>query len=881
MKLAFTSSLRYILAALGLLLATFSAAAQPPATPASVPSRIFATAVLGTAQVGLASNNVDIFKRRIVLAAVAPTPTVDEYTITNECMNNAFFGKSAKSTGIADALARVLDDSMKVWKSGDRKNPVDARIEADADHARRYTEANLSAQVTVFEKAVNTVTVGLRDADQSFRSRLAGVFECNHLAESARLVLTQEICAPDQPSCGAQAVQRNAVQASELAWSDRFEMLIAWATTLQGNNKPKASPQPSTDPSTFSLLRLYNLTFIGPANRLATNTSSVFGYTTSGDKKAASVINTGTAAQTQSALERLIQRQLHLPAAKRQHIPSTTFLVTDTPFQVAVRIAQTGVVARPAFGLTNAINDPGATFSVMSDEVARRRTMECVNLRGVTPKQDAASLAAVGECAGYVFDTLQQVTNCLSAKASCAPKLVLQATAGTATMIGTDYKISDLYNANLLPRLAAKDITFKGLADQAYAQCSQFAPASAAEASSPQPTPSSALAKCLLTKALGDSNRGKLAGCLMQDAGDGPSGGTMSPARLESALACYAQGDPTLATKLVNAKAALKCSNSSGAALTQCMVDISGNVQASKSFECINNNRDLEDKLGCYIEATSTDAAKLKAAADCVAKNGQGAGRVACLEALLPAAKQAAQIQSACSRAKTGADYLGCANALGIQVDPAVQTAVGCAAKGSFDQAAACVVENNVPGPVGELAACYSQSFAAGGGSGVAACYASRALGFNQDLQILTQCATATGGEPLSTGTCALGQLAMRELSFCTGQKFGEGQCFGENNTLRKTLGIGPNSTVADVINLGLDVVNGAIAFLQNPGATTESTLRNAGKEVTILRDNIYTNVDKAAEDVKREVSSVVGPGVYTKIDGGNLTVGSVRVRFW
>jgi hypothetical protein len=53
----------------------------------------------------------------------------------------------------------------------------------------------------------------------------------------------------------------------------------------------------------------------------------------------------------------------------------------------------------------------------------------------------------------------------------------------------------------------------------------------------------------------------------------------------------------------------------------------------------------------------------------------------------------------------------------------------------------------------------------------------------------------------------------MKEMMNCQGQKFGQGNCFNENNEFRKLakrLGaeIGPNSVVADVINVQLRIVN-------------------------------------------------------------------------
>jgi hypothetical protein len=145
----------------------------------------------------------------------------------------------------------------------------------------------------------------------------------------------------------------------------------------------------------------------------------------------------------------------------------------------------------------------------------------------------------------------------------------------------------------------------------------------------------------------------------------------------------------------------------------------------------------------------------------------------------------------------------------GEKLPPQAKSAVQCAATSdSVTSFGVCMVANEATGEAQRIAMCYAE--AQGVPAAVAACLAAKNL--NQDQRIVLMCAAQTNGAPQATAVCVAGKLAIREMGYCKGKKFGEGNCFNENNELRKlsaALGveIGPKSVAADLINLQLQVI--------------------------------------------------------------------------
>jgi hypothetical protein len=143
------------------------------------------------------------------------------------------------------------------------------------------------------------------------------------------------------------------------------------------------------------------------------------------------------------------------------------------------------------------------------------------------------------------------------------------------------------------------------------------------------------------------------------------------------------------------------------------------------------------------------------------------------------------------------------------KIPPEAKSAMRCAAKSdSLTSLGVCMVANDATGEAQRIAMCYAE--AQGVTAALAVCLAGKNL--NQDQRIALMCAAQTNGAPQATAGCVAGKLAVREMGYCKGKKFGEDNCFNKNNELRKlteSLGveIGPTSVAADVINLQLQVM--------------------------------------------------------------------------
>lgn len=170
-----------------------------------------------------------------------------------------------------------------------------------------------------------------------------------------------------------------------------------------------------------------------------------------------------------------------------------------------------------------------------------------------------------------------------------------------------------------------------------------------------------------------------------------------------------------------------------------------------------------------------------------------------------------------------------------------------------------CMSSYTADGDAGRLLACVEQQSRQGDVTvmGTAMCYGAQQLDLNPEMQIVVQCAVATGGEPYSFTSCAGGQLAARELDKClTGGVGGPQGCFGPNNDLIKGL-----TEIGNVIGAqfgpGNDLVqawNTAVNDLtQGPGPNNDAVrvIQNIGNEVGRAPGNIAKAVERAMPRIK------------------------------
>lgn len=190
-----------------------------------------------------------------------------------------------------------------------------------------------------------------------------------------------------------------------------------------------------------------------------------------------------------------------------------------------------------------------------------------------------------------------------------------------------------------------------------------------------------------------------------------------------------------------------------------------------------------------------------------------------------------------------------------------VVEALECASQpgASYESIGSCMVSRNIPGDAGRLASCAGS--AGGDAMGAAICVAGN--GLTPEQRILLQCA-AQSADPSSYGVCVGGQLALKEFANCQNKNFAEGSCFGENNEIRKfvrTIGlgdIGPNSVVAQVLNLKLDVVKWNVRVAEG----LVEGIGRFGEEAGKFLDSLVGDLDDLPDDAGTAACEVFTAGL-------------------
>lgn len=185
------------------------------------------------------------------------------------------------------------------------------------------------------------------------------------------------------------------------------------------------------------------------------------------------------------------------------------------------------------------------------------------------------------------------------------------------------------------------------------------------------------------------------------------------------------------------------------------------------------------------------------------------------------------------STARDNRDLLACAvGNLPLNTFPATaRQAMDCALAGGDDLAdiGTCMAATNLPPEVNKALKCAGKAV---GAVDFALCAVD--VGLNPELRIAAECATSTGGEPVSWAACSGGRLTVRELQKCLSGEIGkEGGCFGPNNELVKILnnaakdltqGLGPGNEIVRAVKIIEGVVN-------NLGGHVSNGLRRVAEE--------------------------------------------------
>jgi hypothetical protein len=174
--------------------------------------------------------------------------------------------------------------------------------------------------------------------------------------------------------------------------------------------------------------------------------------------------------------------------------------------------------------------------------------------------------------------------------------------------------------------------------------------------------------------------------------------------------------------------------------------------------------------------------------------------------------------------------------------------------EGSGGNAAAiatCMASKNLPelgGEVGRFAKCAVMNQCP---LAIAACMAAD---LTQEQQVAIQCACQSA-ELASFAACTGGQLTIREFIKCKDKALGEGECFGENNEIRKFAknvfgqDIHKDTVLGQALNVQLNIVKAQVAFAEAAGKTAQQMADGAVK----AGEQVVEGVKHVTNEVQKE----------------------------
>lgn len=402
-----------------------------------------------------------------------------------------------------------------------------------------------------------------------------------------------------------------------------------------------------------------------------------------------------------------------------------------------------------------------------------------------------------GACAGYTLD-VDLLASCMNG-GRCVPPYSADGLLGPLAVtapLGT----ADLVSAALLPRLPGASLDeYKRHAVGCRHEATPEAAASCVARASLAPDAQGTL-DCLTRNAKDRSRAAGVAACLSDGLKEGPQRAVatcMAAAHADPKVAaiCAAQGGlrPEVTEAAACARARLERKDTAGAAA--CAAGLSGG-QPAKLARCVAEHpRDWKAATVCFY-----------------AGDGLPEGTGAVLEC-----------------AGTSSDYKAFA---------------GCVVSSGLLSGAA-------TGDGARLLKCAAQS--GGDGLGTVACMAGDSLTAEQ--QIALQCALQSP-DPATFAVCTGGQLTVREFVKCRDRRFGDDECFGPNNEIRKLLknvgiDIGEGTVIADLADVHLKVLQSQVAFAEH-----------AGRELANLAEGAFKAVQDVASAVGSVANAVVSAGV-------------------
>lgn len=477
-------------------------------------------------------------------------------------------------------------------------------------------------------------------------------------------------------------------------------------------------------------------------------------------------------------------------AALERFIPERRRLGMDVSY-VATELA--GVPRNALLTIADAVDTPsfvfellpqsGQAFERVSNELARTRVIECRRFRGAVSEDE------ISQCAGYVVDAAA-VVSCMNG-GTCRPAPGKTLTADLLLIAGPASNWQGLALHSSLPRIAVGSVK-PGQEEETLRVLNACRDTSQTAAE---------FARCLGTHRGGEE--------------------------MKRTYACV-QG------------ASSKRGRAHIESINDCVVSL-GRLSAedARRLDCAKkHSRDARGMALClYSGELPKESSKVIACAGRLSEAGRNARGQALFDCAVAGLGQNERQAFSCLRdaRAQGSWQDGALCVAKGKIPRELQDAVECSRKhaGEFAAVAACYGGRHLPEPQGRVLRCAAESgFDV---TGAAMCMA--ADGLTPDQRILLQCATTSGGEPTATAICTGGKLAMKEFQNCKDQKFGKGKCFGPGNDLlkiAKQLGfeIGPNSVVADVVDLQLRLLEFQRPLIEAGQAVLDGAMKHAAAVV-------------------------------------------------
>lgn len=500
---------------------------------------------------------------------------------------------------------------------------------------------------------------------------------------------------------------------------------------------------------------------------------------------------------------RVAQLETAVAQARRTKVPLNALVPQVLAIGQTSTVRFVDVLSDPYEALNTIPREQGPALAKISDELARARVSDCAKLRGSTKPEDVMA------CAGYKGDATA-IAQCLSG-GRCFPNFGDRTIADVA-LISKPGSIKGLIAESAAPRLKLGAIAE---VEKAGRDCA-----------AKHPNDQTAAIACLVIARVSPADRATI---------DCARRGVNNPS-VKSLLACVPAGTISPATQAQIDCAMANSREPKGLALCSTMASLP--PAAREIARCATRpgaGRDARADLTCL--ALVGGSPEMKAAASCLEQNNKD-WKAAAL----------------CAASKSG------------NLPPDVGKAVQCAQSStSATGMGACMVADKLPGDAGKVAQCY----VSGGGNPAATAVCMASDGLTQDQRIALQCAAQSAGVPATWAVCTGGQLAWKEFNNCRGGRAFDDKCFGKGNDLRKFVEgitgteIGPNSVVADVVNVYIKVaefyVNGAESIV-NGGAHVVQEAGKVFEEQAKKLEKVAKDPGKAAGDCVRTLWDCVRP---------------------